>query len=206
MAEDLSLPVRLAFNYAPATSRAVFASFFALNARLEHAVTTVREPLAAQLRLAWWRDELRKPADQRSQGEPVLASLGAEWNGEDQALVRLVDGWEQLLDREQLSAAAAAEFLAGLGEGGAALARLTGERGSEQAAHEAAQLWARHRLFALAGHADDRPATVPRLPPALRPLAVLAGLSRRALAGKRRELVAGRRDLLAVMRLGMFGQ
>ena len=80
-------------------------------------------------------------------------------------------------------------------------------------ARDAARVWT---LATLAGQAPDAAESARMraaahlvahrpLPRALRPLAVLAGLSRRALAGDRAELLGDRFSPFAAMRLGIFG-
>ncbi|WP_129523553.1 hypothetical protein [Pelagerythrobacter rhizovicinus] len=211
----LPLPQRLALNYAPARIRAQTAALFALDARLGELVAKANEPLLAQLRLAWWRDELGKPQPGRARGDPVLDSLEL-WGGEEHALIGLVDGWEQLVGDAPLPGAALEAFAAARAEAFAALARLAGEARAEANARDAGRDWAladlaarvsdeheRRTALRLAGEGERR---VPRLPRVLRPLAVLRGLAHRASARGGAPLVARRRDILAALRLGMIGR
>ena len=71
-----ALPVerRLALAYAPANSRGLWLGLFALDARLGAVVQAAHEPLLAQIKLAWWRDELAKPLAARALGEPLPPS------------------------------------------------------------------------------------------------------------------------------------
>ena len=78
---SLPLPQRLALSYAPRASRNAFAGLLALDTRFAGIVRHAREPMLAQMRLAWWRDVLAKPAAEWPTGEPLLALL-AEWQGE----------------------------------------------------------------------------------------------------------------------------
>lgn len=209
------LPQRLALNYAPAKHREAMAVLFALDARLSELVAKANEPLLAQLRLAWWRDELGKPADERAKGDPVLDALGQWWTGEEPALAGLVDGWEQLVGDAPLPDSALEAFAEGRAAAFAALARQTGEGAFAAQAHTAGRVWAladfathtsdpdeRAAALRLAGRALDAPA----FPRALRPLAILHGLARRSIARGGAPLIAGRRDILAALRLGMFGR
>lgn len=73
--------------------RAAWTGLIALDNRLAHVAHAAREPIMAQLRLAWWRDRLGEPASAWPRGEPLLALLGA-WDAERAALVALVEGHE----------------------------------------------------------------------------------------------------------------
>lgn len=212
----LPLPQRLALNYAPAHIRAQTAALLALDARLGELVAKANEPLLAQLRLAWWRDELGKPHTDRARGDPILDSLGETWPGEEPALIRLIDGWEQLVGAAPSPGPALDGFADGRAGAFAALARLAGEAPAEASARQAGRVWALADLAARVSDDEERQTALrlvegqehrfPRLPRTLRPLAVLRGLAQRALARGGLPLVAGRRDILAALRLGMFGR
>lgn len=207
---ELPPPLQLALAYAPRAAREPTLALFLLDTRLAGFVRRGGEPLMAQMRLAWWRDTLRGTPADWPRGDPLLEMLRA-WRT-PAPLVALVDGWEQLLagelDREAITA-----FAGGREKGWAALA---GEIGAEGAAVEpAARAWA---LGDLAGNLSDPAeralvvqATRPDryVPPsgrALRPLAILGGLGRRALAKGGVPLLDGRGAALAALRLGMFGR
>ena len=90
----------LAFGYAPAGARDGVVALFALDATLAKLARHTREPVAAQLRLAWWRDALGELQTGPVAGQPLLAAihaaaLSAGVTGEQ--LVRIVDGWEALI-------------------------------------------------------------------------------------------------------------
>lgn len=215
-ADLLPLPQRLALNYAPAPMRAPTAALFALDTRLSELVAKASEPLLAQLRLAWWRDELGKSPSARARGDPVLDSLGETWAGEERALAGLVDGWEQLVGEAPLPGSALEAFARGRADAFAALARLAGEPAAEEIARDAGRVWALADLASRVSDGEERQAALAlahgitrgaaRLPRALRPLAVLRGLARRALAAEGAPLVTRRRDILAALRLGMTGR
>ncbi|MDE2561235.1 MAG: hypothetical protein KGL48_03210 [Sphingomonadales bacterium] len=145
-----------------------------------------REPIAVQLRLAWWRDRFGAPACEWPAGEPLLALLGP-WDTEREALGALVDGWEAAAVGEDGGRALSEARI----EAMAALARLLG-CGATDAIGAAARDWV---LPEAAGPA-------PALPRAMRPLAVLRGLAVREARGGARPV----RDLLAVMRIGLTGR
>jgi phytoene synthase len=211
MLETLPLPQRLALAYASARSRPATLSVLALDARLAAVLRGRREPIAAQLRLAWWRDRLASPPAEWPGGEPLLEAL-RQWR-EPAALGPLVDGWEALL-AEELSPAVIAEFAEGRGQAFAALARELGV-GSPEAAAQAARTWAMADLASNMADGEERKLVVARgrdlppvsrLPASLRPLAVLAGLGAAALAAGGRPLLAGPRSALRALRIGFTGR
>lgn len=203
--EEIGDAERLAIAYAPATARARYRALLALDATLRR-IALAREPLPAQLKLAWWRDACARLSEAR--GHPVLEALRERWPHDPATLVALVDGWEELVAADDFVGAAETLAMAR----GAALAACAGA--SEGDARNAARAWT---LATLAHHAPgDSPreqmrATVrqlpaPTLPRALRPLAVLAGLARRAVDADRVELIGDRWSPLVAMRLGIFGR
>lgn len=209
MIAELGEAERLAVAYAPAHLRARYRALFALDGVLGRIALPVREPLPAQLKLAWWRDACgRLPA---SREHPVLAALAESWGADPGVLAALVDGWEEIAVAQDGIADAARK----LGDArGAVLANCAHAPRAAASASDAARVWT---LVTLAG-AERAPAKgtamraaaalVPHrpLPRALRPLAVLEGLSRRALAADRPLLLGDRLSPLAAMRLGIFGR
>ena len=107
---DLPPVQRLALAYASSRSRPAILSLLALDARLAAILRGRREPIAAQMRLAWWRDMLARPKSEWPAGEPVLEALCA-WN-DPGGLAALAEGWEALL-AEDLIPATIAEFVDG---------------------------------------------------------------------------------------------
>lgn len=177
---------RFALAYCPRSARHAWCGLLALDTRLSAAARADREPIAVQLRLAWWRDRFAAPASDWPGGEPLLALLGC-WDAERAALGALVDGWE--------AAAVGGDDGAALGaariEAMAALARLL-DCSDDDAVRGAARDWVRPEG---ARHALP-------LPRAMRPLAVLRGLAVRR-AGEGAHPV---RNLLAGMRIGLIGR
>lgn len=214
--DPLPLPQRLALNYAPAAWREATDALFALDTRLAELVAKANEPLLAQLRLAWWRDELCKPPTERAKGDPVLDAIDPWWTGEQPALVGLVDGWEQLVGDRSLSEQTIEAFAEGRAGAFAALARRTGEGAAQADASAAGRVWALADFATHTNDAEERAAALrlagstagndPQLPRALRPLAILRGLARRSIAHGGVPLVGGRRDIFAALRLGMLGR
>jgi phytoene synthase len=208
--EALPTAQRLALSYAPPSARPATLALLALDARLGAAVRQRGEPVLAQMRLAWWRDILRAESGEWPAGEPLLELLRA-WR-EPGALGPLVDGWEALLG-ETLDAAAIGEFASGRC---AAFGRLAAELGHDPRPAEAcARQWALADLAAHLSDAGERGAVLataaglprcPKLPRALRPLVVLAGLGRRSLACGGAPLLDGAAAFCLAVRLGIAGR
>ncbi|WP_226019280.1 hypothetical protein [Novosphingobium sp. FKTRR1] len=165
-------------------TRAAWAGFLAFDRRLADAARDGREPIMVQLRLAWWRDRLTEPPAARPKGEPLLALLSA-WDAESPSLIAVIDGWEAWKVGEDGGAALALARVGAI----EALARLSQLQPDDETRRAAAE-WL--------GHASAGPA--PRLPRALRPLALLRGLALRAPDE------APWRTALAAMRLGLLGR
>lgn len=198
---------RLALAYAPARAREPTLALLALDTRLAGIVRHSHEPMLAQLRLSWWREQLKADAARWPSGEPLLAALKS-WNGGHGALGALVDGWELLTGPAPLAAAALDGFADGRGEAFAALAEVIGAPGDAAKARDLGRGWALADLAANVAHPDERQAALllaeaapsPRLSRRMRALTVLHGLARRRLDG----LSPG--ALLAAMRLGLLGR
>jgi 15-cis-phytoene synthase len=208
---ELPAVQRLALAYASARARPAMLALLALDARLAGIIRGRRDPIAAQLRLAWWRDTLASPSGEWPHGEPGLDALRG-WR-DPNALAALPVGWEVLLAAD-LTLEAIAEFAGARADAFACLARELGEAGPAAAA-AAARLWALADLAANTSDGAERRLVVecgrallppPRLPPALRPLAVLAGLGARALRHGGAPLLARPGDTLAALRIGWTGR
>ena len=186
-------------------------TLLALDARLAGVVRGAREPMLAQLRLAWWRDRLAGDPASWPKGEPLLARLRG-WGAQAAALVPLVDGWEALLGDAPLGADALRGFAEGRAAAAGALA--VAIAADEAQARTNAHRWA---LADLALHLDDpeerstamellgHAAPALRLSRPLRPLALLRGLSERAMRQGAGEALSGPGALIAAIRLGIAG-
>ncbi|WP_239805436.1 squalene/phytoene synthase family protein [Croceicoccus hydrothermalis] len=201
-------PVRLALAYAPRHARAAWRAFMALDRRLAQLIDPSREPMLAQMRLAWWRETFARPAAEWPAGEPLLAAL-RPWGEARGALTELVDGWEAMIGDAPLAtvdiAAAAqgrAAALAGLSQvlnGGAvsalayrwALADFVVHMGDETE---------RSRAMTLLRAA---PAPERRAGRAMRPLNVLAAMTERAAHENRP--IGGAGDFARAVRAGWLG-
>ncbi len=210
--ETLPLAHRLALSYAPRQSRDAGLGLLALDARLAGIVRTDGEAIIAQMKLAWWRDRLSEDPANWPVGEPLLELLAASGIRPD-ALVGLVDGWEGLL-AEKLTIASIDEFADGRGQAWQAVTPLPEDQLS--IARQAGVEHAYFELYANLSDAEEKELAGARilgaswkkaaLPAALRPLAVLHGLARRALNRNEWQLLHGPGAMLAAMRVGILGR
>lgn len=204
---------RLALAYAPRAAREKVLAVMSLDSRLAQVLAARGEPMVAQIKLAWWRDRLKDAPANWPLGEPLLAAL-ARFEKPVGPLVELIDGWEALLAIDEAEQAAIAEFAAGRG---AAWALLASELDCEDSATDAARRareWALHDLAAHLPQDELRTAVMyaaakeswerARLPRALRPLAVLHALARKAQASGELGTAAG--SLSLAMRVGLLGR
>ncbi len=197
---------RLALGSTPVHLREVFAVALALDTRLARLVSLAREPMLAQLRLAWWRDRLQEPEDVRPRGDPVLDAVSTHWRGIESALQKLVDAWEHLLGDDPPPDRARA---LGTGRGAvfAALADYAGAAGSAGQASAHGEVWAIATVQQEAGVAlaDIVPPLAP-LPRSLRGLALIGGLSKRAVLRGDGVLLGDRLSPLAAARIALLGR
>lgn len=98
-ARDLELkpPENLAVFYAPKHLQSQFRLILAFDNRLADVVLKSREPMIAQLKLAWWNDVISKPRDSRPTGEPILLTLAEPINSVCEGpMLLLIEAWEAL--------------------------------------------------------------------------------------------------------------
>lgn len=203
--ETLPPERELALAHTPAAVRDAMRIFLWFDQRLARIIGQASEPMLAQMRLAWWRDMLAKPAGERPQGDVVLDGISAHWQGREPALTSCVDGWERLLDEPPLSHEAASAFAAGRAAAFAVL--------DEQAPATAGWRWAlvdaalnveaeteRGMLFDLARSIPAKGA----LPHNLKGVAILDALARRSLEQGGRPLMEGRGAALTATRAAIF--
>jgi phytoene synthase len=104
-ASQLPPPANLAVAYTPVAFRPAFALLLQLDMRFADIVRKAREPMIAQIKLAWWRDAFAAEPALRPKGEPLLQSLGACGDViSPSALEDLVAAWELLLGEEEWAA------------------------------------------------------------------------------------------------------
>jgi phytoene synthase len=98
----------LALSYAARRHQPALAALFALDDTLGQILQTTREPIVGQMRLTWWHSALTALDTAPPPAQPVLAALAAQVlplgiGGAE--LAAMIDGWEALLDAEDLDAA-----------------------------------------------------------------------------------------------------
>jgi phytoene synthase len=211
-----ALPVeqRLALSYAPRRGRAASLAVLALDGRLARVALGGKEPVLAQLRLAWWRDRFKADRSEWPEGEPLLALL-RETGIANAPLGDLVDAWERLLVETDGSEAAIEGLLAARSAAWLAVGEALGQVKSP-AIDLAARQWAladlAHRLGAGTGGgpfrqlAETQKWSRAALPRDLRALAVLAGLARHCRSDPARALLSAPGDALTALRIGLIGR
>lgn len=214
--ENLATEQRIALAHMQSPAREMLAGALALDRRLARIASHTGEPLLAQIGLAWWRDSLSKPMNERPSGDQVLDDLGRHWQGREQALQGLIDGWENVLGEEPLADGAARRFAEGRAGMFLAVAEYADCADSPDAILDAARRWALADTAAHVSRSDERAMLVvlgleqgtrpAHLPRPLRGLAVLDALARRALRRGGRPLMDGRGAALCALRAGLLGR
>jgi phytoene synthase len=101
---ELAPPARLAIAYAPAEVRSAFALLLHIDNRFAEILRNGREPMIAQIKMAWWREAFASAVEARPKGEPLLQALNQEGDRIPvSALEALASAWEHLLGSEQFS-------------------------------------------------------------------------------------------------------
>jgi len=210
----MPMPQRLALAWSPARTRGPLTALLAFDAALGTAIRRASTPIMSQLRLAWWRDQLRLESEKRVRSDAIVVALD-QLAGMRGALLGLIDGWEHIL-AEDLDNAAIEEFASGRGRALAALARLVDAPDTQEAIERAGQRWALADLACGLGSPEERALALAAakelgagriaLSRQMRTLAVLDGLARRSLAQGGTPLLAGPVSGLVAIRLGLIGQ
>lgn len=145
----------LALTYAPAGGpRDALAALLTLDETLGDVVRTTTQPAIGQIRLAWWRDSLKRLDTAPPPAMPVLEAAATALlplGVTGAALAAMVDGWDVLIEEETLDAEALARF-AEL-RGGTLFALATRVLGGEGVRAE--RLGAGWALVDLARYSDD---------------------------------------------------
>ena len=207
---QIAEPARVALASAT-KKRAVFETAFALDTLFGSIVLGTSEPIVAQIRLAWWRDQIAAGRDGLSSNDPLLDLIFDTWGTDRTCLIALINGWEALLsDPKNLS-----EFVSGRASLTTAIALRLNKPDQANSAELNGKLWAyadlasrfedgQIREWALreANQIAEGHASPGR---ELRPLVVLGGLARRALNRGGTPMLGDRLSPLVALRLGIFG-
>jgi len=108
--ELLPPEAELALAWSAPKVRGLLSIALQLDRRLARIVTRTQELTLGQMRLAWWRDILGKPASERPQGDVVLDAIGNHWIGREAALIAMVYGWEVFITADPLDQPAIENF------------------------------------------------------------------------------------------------
>jgi phytoene synthase len=214
--DTLTAEHALALGYTPERWRRALRAYFTLDQRLARIVAQSSEPMLAQMRLAWWREMLAKPAQERPKGDAALDAVGEHWLGEEAPLIALVDGWEHLLGEEPLSPEQIRQFASGRTAVFGHIQTLLSQNADRTRAETAARRWAladcashlpkgaeRDAVLAEARSVASNPAKLHR---DLRGLAILDALARRSLAHSGAPLMQGRGASITILRASILGK
>jgi phytoene synthase len=203
---------RIALSHTPADWRPALTSFLNFDALLGRIAGQTSEVILGQMRLAWWRDRLAEPVEQRPGGDAVLDAISRHWRGEEAALIALVDGWEVLVASETMGSDSILDFARGRA---APFVTLAGNEGRADRIEAAGLRWACADAAANLTDETERalfietalaqPRARGRLPKSLRGLAVLEALAERALKRGGCPLMEGRGAALTAMRAAIAG-
>ena len=205
--------LRLALAYAPRQSQAAIGAVFLLDCRLARIGAQASEPIIAQMKLAWWRDQFAKPVADWPTGEPLLEEI-AKQGLPAQRLSGLVDGWEALIASDSLSVEVIEAYAAGRGASWLAVVDAVDADTDAEDVLRCARIWAladlashlegegRRQVRELLKGSENR---LPKLPRELRPFQVLATLGQRA-AARYGPLLDGLGALTLAIRVGIFGR
>ena len=101
---EIDPPVRLAVTYVPVRFRFAFALLLRVDKRFAAIVRAARDPMIAQIKMAWWREAFEKAPHLRPKGEPLLNALNEVGDVIPlPALEALIAAWEPLLGSEPWS-------------------------------------------------------------------------------------------------------
>ena len=191
--------------YAGKSLRPPLQALLEFDYRLARVVLSASEPALAQIKLAWWREEIKRERkkDKKLPPDPLLAKLLSSWAAKPEGLLATIDGWEHLIGNDPDSMACA-RFRQGRGDAFSALANLAGECGLETKSAAHGQAWANADLALHFGRSEAKLPKLPALPKRLRALAIIGGLANRSVF-RRIPMMGDRFSPLVATRLGIFG-
>lgn len=217
MTPDILPPeAKIAIAYAPTADAGLVRALLALDAHFGSILRSTTETILGQMKIAWWRDQLQDDAVRNPGGNELLSLVYDSWGSDASSLILLADGWEVLLAAQSLDSTVLSDFAEGRVAAWLAYAHRLGIVDADDAIRIAAREWALGDL--LQGLSDEternevlaalneNPNAKTDLPRPLRPLAVLAGLSRRAARQGGKPLMQDRMAALSALRLGIFGR
>jgi 15-cis-phytoene synthase len=205
----LSPAAELALAWSPADVRPMLRNALSLDHRLAQIIAHTSEPMLGQMRLAWWREALRKEPGVRPQGDAVLDAISRCWIHPAEALIFMIDGWEELLGRDALDEATAHKYAHGRAHALLVACEIAADDEGHEAARSAGLAWAFGDLASKVSSAAERAMLTEQglvfgavhraLPVRGRGLAVLGALGRRGLRRGGRPLMEGRSAALVAL-------
>ncbi|HEY7809526.1 MAG TPA: squalene/phytoene synthase family protein [Allosphingosinicella sp.] len=180
----------LALSYVPARARPAVEALWRLDATLGAVLTSGRDPLISQIKLAWWRDALEGLGSGRPPAEPALEAVAAHvlplgFAGAE--LATMEAGWTLLLTPDPLTPDELARY--SLERGGRLFGFTARALGGEESdvVRAGGEAWALIDLARHSGSEVDAQAAVAaarergmgKWPARLRPLGMLAALAAR---------------------------
>lgn len=190
----------------------LYRASFQLDAVLGTIALSAREPLLAQIRMAWWRDQLKVPEAGFRAKDPLVRSLAEAWGTDASQLIKLVDGWESLIDDRGSGSA----FVESRADFGAAIAKSLDCEQDVDAARMYGALWAFSDLTNYSPHPKVREWAIEhwktefevtsKTSVELRPLAILGGLARRSLERGGTPMLGDRKSPFVALRFWFTGK
>lgn len=189
-APALEADQQLAMAYAARVKRTLLSAVFAFDAQMKQVALANREPVFAQMRLAWWREQVfQLKQDGFAPNDPVLRDL-MQFDVDPRVWSGPIDGWDAFLAGAEGDDGALLTYAAA--RGGEVFATLYGEGPDQTLWHQIGEGWALVDLFRTMGlppSPDLLVAARSRLKqlqsvastPQMRPLAIIAYLVLRDL-------------------------
>lgn len=206
----------IAIAYAPPADADLVKALLALDHHFGSILRSTSEVMLGQMKIAWWRDQLADDAPHNPGGNELLTLIYDAWGDDASSLIPLADGWEVLLTADALNAAVLTSFTQGRADVWLAYAHRIAIQNCDEQVVAASTQWALADLLYGLSDEEERAIVLKSLqssvgadldlPRALRPLTILAGLSRRAVKAGGQPLMKGRMAALAALRLGIFGR
>jgi 15-cis-phytoene synthase len=105
----------LACLFAPTNRRGALFALYAFNSEVARVREVIREPMAGEIRLQWWRDALERPGSGEAQANPIAAALldsVIRFRLPAQSLIALIEAREFDLYRDPMPTLATLEAYA----------------------------------------------------------------------------------------------
>lgn len=173
----LTPPENLSVFYASAAFQSAFRLLLTFDNRLADTVINAKEPMIAQMKLAWWNDVISKSPDTRPKGEPMVQLLNSINVGDmGVAMLQLVDSWGVLAASDDWTGQTLERFaeLRSL----AVFGSYAGWIGATELVSNHGKAWAiedlSSRAFIKPAQDDEAAMTVWRSDKKMRPLSILA--------------------------------